>query len=445
MTQKKKNNIIIGSLCAVVLLMAVGYAAFSSILNIKGTSSISSNWKVLITNVVSKNIVGSASNKEEPSWEDLTATFKTNLVSPGDSIEYDITIENRGNLNAKLDKITLTDSNNEAIKFTSSGLEEGTELNAGGTATLTVKIEYDNNVTSQPENTEGTFTVTLDYSQKEGSGVVSQTAAEMLIATATDSGDGLYADEYEPGRYVYKGANPNNYITFNNEPWRIISVEADGSLKLIKMNKVANMAFDSQDNRNTGYCGLGNAIYFGCNAWAKSSNLVNGSLSGAVDKDSEVNTYLNTTYYNSLSNDIKDLIISHSFAVGPVEVFNDNLTNQISSEKSIIWNGKVGMITFSDFLRANSNKNQCGNFSLIGDNSEVCASTNYLLSLPKESNVWMISPSYNSEYDGFIVSEFEDEGGYGAKNINDILPIVYIKSDITLSGSGTSAEEYTIN
>ena len=36
------------------------------------------------------------------------------------------------------------------------------------------------------------------------------------------SGDGLYKDTYETGRYVYKGANPNNYITFNNELWRII-------------------------------------------------------------------------------------------------------------------------------------------------------------------------------------------------------------------------------
>ena len=62
----------------------------------------------------------------------------------------------------------------------------------------------------------------------------------MLIATATDSGDGLYADEYEPGRYVYKGANPNNYITFNNEPWRIISVESDGTLKLIKKGSIGN-------------------------------------------------------------------------------------------------------------------------------------------------------------------------------------------------------------
>ena len=27
------------------------------------------------------------------------------------------------------------------------------------------------------------------------------------------SGDGLYEDEYEEGRHVYKGANPNNYVS----------------------------------------------------------------------------------------------------------------------------------------------------------------------------------------------------------------------------------------
>ena len=224
MTQKKKNNIIIGSLCAVVLLMAVGYAAFSSILNIKGTSSISSNWKVLITNVVSKNIVGSASNKEEPSWEDLTATFKTNLVSPGDSIEYDITIENRGNLNAKLDKITLTDSNNEAIKFTSSGLEEGTELNVGENATLTVKVEYDNNITSQPENTEGTFTVTLDYSQKDEietpeptpfTGIVySRVVSTKALKNGSDiSGAEIFDNPSELGNYYLKHEIEDNKVT----------------------------------------------------------------------------------------------------------------------------------------------------------------------------------------------------------------------------------------
>ena len=135
--RRKKNNIIIGALCAVVLLMAVGYAAFQSVLNIKGTSNISSNWNILITNVTSKNIIGGASNVEDPKWENLTATFKTNLTAPGDSIEYDITVSNKGNLNATLDKITLSDPNNEAIIFTTSGLTEWYTLAAGQSTVLT--------------------------------------------------------------------------------------------------------------------------------------------------------------------------------------------------------------------------------------------------------------------------------------------------------------------
>ena len=86
MSQGKKRNIIIGSLCAVVLLMAVGYAAFQTVLNIQGTSNITSSWNVKITNVTSKNIVGTASNNGDPSFEELSATFKTSLQAPGDSI-----------------------------------------------------------------------------------------------------------------------------------------------------------------------------------------------------------------------------------------------------------------------------------------------------------------------------------------------------------------------
>ena len=98
MSKSKKRNIIIGGLCAIVLLMAVGYAAFQTVLNIQGTSNITSSWNVKITNVTSKNIKGTASNNGDPSFENLSATFKTNLQAPGDSIEYDITVTNNGNL-----------------------------------------------------------------------------------------------------------------------------------------------------------------------------------------------------------------------------------------------------------------------------------------------------------------------------------------------------------
>lgn len=52
---------------------------------------------------------------------------------------------------------------------------------------------------------------------------------ENMGGITTSGGDGLYKDVYESGRYIYKGVNPNNYITFNGEEagWRIISLESD--------------------------------------------------------------------------------------------------------------------------------------------------------------------------------------------------------------------------
>ena len=46
LSKKQKNNLIIGGLCCILLLMGIGYAAFNAQLKINGTSSISSEWKV---------------------------------------------------------------------------------------------------------------------------------------------------------------------------------------------------------------------------------------------------------------------------------------------------------------------------------------------------------------------------------------------------------------
>ena len=66
------------------------------------------------------------------------------------------------------------------------------------------------------------------------------------------SGDGIYKDEYESGRCVYRGENPNNYIRFNNELWRIIAREADGAYKIVR-NEVLpeDMPFDGNDYRDS--------------------------------------------------------------------------------------------------------------------------------------------------------------------------------------------------
>ncbi len=172
MNRTKKRNIIIGILCTVLLLMVVGYAAFQSALKINGTTTISSNWNIAVTQITSTTLSGDATNAEEPTGVGtLTATFKTNLVSPGDSMKYDITVTNSGTLPAKLEKLTVSKPNNDMITFETSGIEEGSTLTAGGTATLTIKVTYKDIAEgqSQPESTEGSLNITLDYVQDEGS------------------------------------------------------------------------------------------------------------------------------------------------------------------------------------------------------------------------------------------------------------------------------------
>ena len=166
---KNKKTIMIGILCALVCVMAVGYALLAQELNINGRASIDSTWKVEITNITEKDIVGDASSKETPSYTATTANFSVGLIQPGDSITYDIEVTNSGTLDAVLESIDVSMDENEAIIYTTSGLKKGAKLTKnGGKNTLTVKVEYNPEVTSQPTNLGKELTVTLNYEQDLG-------------------------------------------------------------------------------------------------------------------------------------------------------------------------------------------------------------------------------------------------------------------------------------
>ncbi|MCI9585748.1 MAG: hypothetical protein HFH45_03850, partial [Bacilli bacterium] len=363
--------------------------------------------------------------------------------------------------------ITLSDSNNPAIKFTSSGLEEGSELNAGDSAVLTVKVEYDSNVTSQPESTEGTFTVTLDYSQKDGASGTpgGETAADKLIATETTSGDGLYADDTEIGRYIYKGTTPSNYITFNNETWRIMSVESDGTLKIIRDTSIGNIAWDTagtRDKSTSTYCTTASSS--GCNAWAATSNLVNPpsdftlhypngnptidttTYSGTVTKDASLNTYLNTTYLGTIKEDSK-YIVNHNFNVGTPGNTTDteDIATDVSQEALYKWNGKIGLMNVTDVLKTTTNTT-CTSLKVgyDSDSTGYCNTNNWMWI--KSGSEWTVSP-YVFSNRGHVWRVLAD--GY-VRNITangtdlGVRPVLYLTSDIHLDGEGTQSNPYKV-
>ena len=88
----QRNYIIIG-LCAILVIMGVGYAAFSSQLKITGTSNIDSTWDVQITDIQSSVVVGTPTNQIEPTHDKLSATFHTKLYKPNDTMKYAIALK----------------------------------------------------------------------------------------------------------------------------------------------------------------------------------------------------------------------------------------------------------------------------------------------------------------------------------------------------------------
>lgn len=159
-------------LVCTLIIMSTGYAILTQVIKVDGTVTVERDWDVKITGITDGTPVGAAENEVAPSYDATTASFSTLLYNKGDSMTYSVTVENFGSWDAKLETITLTDSNNPAVKFTVSGVNEGDALPSGSTHVLTVKVEYNSAFTGELTNNVGTLTVSLIYVQDDSSTVV---------------------------------------------------------------------------------------------------------------------------------------------------------------------------------------------------------------------------------------------------------------------------------
>ena len=241
--RRQRNYIILG-LCSILLVMAAGYAAFRTQLTINGTSNISSEWKVLITDIQNSVLNGTPENSEEPSHTDTTATFKTKLYSPGDKMRYTVTVENRGSIDAVLKTIEKTDSSNEAIIFTINGIEQGDTLKAKGTTTFTVDVEYNSEVQIQPSNLTSNLEITLNYVQAgtTDEGEVLPAETNLMRSYTENSQLDYHNDEYREKITSIEILNNKNIPSDAVQSWDV-SERQDGSVMAWIINDQENEGF----------------------------------------------------------------------------------------------------------------------------------------------------------------------------------------------------------
>ena len=200
--------------------------------------------------------------------------------------------------------------------------------------------------------------------------------------------------------------------------WRIISIGADNTIKIMRNESIGNQVWDSADSNN----------------W---------------DRPADIKTYLNETYLPTVTTN-QDKIVSHTWSIGGVTYNNTDLSGQIADENGTqSQSTNVGMITASEYLRANTNTEQCGNMNTNNTNKATCLTTNWMQSIvPSDNFLWTISPLDSSSNYSFFVSGFTNFAGevnYSLViNSPGVYPVLHLTPSITLTGDGTEGNPFQI-
>ena len=295
------------------------------------------------------------------------------------------------------------------------------------------------------------------------------TAVEYIEQQYEYDGDGLKIDNTPDENMRYYGSNPNNYVKFNNELWRIIGV-FDNNVKLMRKNYLGGFSWDSSDsNVNKGK---------GINQWGESTDEEGNYYPGA-----KLQVYLNKRYYggdttvlcynadnntlacptSTLDEASKSLIDNHKWNTGAIEYktrtdtlafynaergtkgkicssgtfCNDTVTSKTE------WTGYIGLPYVTDWAYASS-ESVCETNMQKQDSSNnfICKNNNWM---QRSTMAWYLSPQYGQGSNVFVVVDKGNLGtGYAYASLS-VFPTIYLKSNVLIeSGNGTSSNPYIL-
>lgn len=170
MVDKKKKKMVITTLVCVLVFIAVGYALLTQAIKVGVEGTLNGVWDVYISGIKLKNSTGRAQEVNPASVSNkVNANFEVDLYMPGDSVEYEVTVKNDGNIDATLRTVTTNATNtNEDIRFTHT-IKQGEVLKKESETKFTFKIMFDERATTLPTNSDPIeVTMKLDYLQNTG-------------------------------------------------------------------------------------------------------------------------------------------------------------------------------------------------------------------------------------------------------------------------------------
>ena len=350
-------------------------------------------------------------------------------------------IVNLKEVNRLIDKVTLDveDTVNYKLRLwlDFGDLEdEAKEALVGQKIFLALKINGIQNVNKIPTGADTLIKLT---DNKDNSGLYT-------ITHAKDTTLQIGATE-DITEYRYRGASPKNYVTFNNEVWRILGVfptddgngNIENRIKIIKDQSIGNNYWNTVQVTST-------SSY---NNWTGATLM----------------KYLNATYYNSLTkdnsidmvDDVKYYLGGYKDVITPTPITIYDFERKISGSGTYFfktnptnWIGKVALMTASDYGYATEN---CEDKLLYNSDTTKgiigCNSTNWLYNI--KANEWLLNQYANSSTANTSVYYILNNGQiHGiASSINNSFstrPVLYLKPEVQITeGDGTSSNPYKLS
>ena len=341
-------------------------------------------------------------------------------------------IVNLKDVNRLIDKVTLDveDTVNYKLRLwlDFGDLEdEAKEALVGQKIFLALKINGIQNVNKIPT---GADTLVKLTNNKDNSGLytITHTKDSTLQIGATE----------DITEYRYRGASPKNYVTFNNEVWRIIGVfptddgtgNIENRIKIIKDQSIGNNYWNTTQVAST-------STY---NNWTGATLM----------------KYLNATYYNSLTNNgAIDMVDDAKYYLGGYT--NTNMTKDVMyqyerkisgsgtyyySSNPNSWTGKIGLMYASDYGYAASD--ECTQ-NLSSYNNTTCTSNNWLYNI--KVGEWILPQVGGNNGNVFYVHSYSNVSNCTVNN-NSLAsrPVLYLKPEVMIeSGDGTSSNPYKLS
>ena len=409
-------------------------------------------------------------------WVDYDATVeqaankvyssKINVIANPETTIVD-TLEAQFSLNEKTMTGTLSSNVTSATYCTSTDniCEPTTSANISG-GQYTVELQGNENKQMVCTRLNGT------------SKIICSNPVEIKLTTLVDAIKEAYQnstttlayDETVDNNLRYIGADPNNYVLFNDELWRIIGIFDENThgvagtelVKIIRDESIGNYSWDNKPS------GTGSSTSsYGSNDWSDSAlqvvlnegtyyNRTSGTCPSGRNGATTNCDFSNT----GLTNNAKSMIETVTWKLGGSSTYDDVTASMfyerergttVYSGHATEWVGEVGLMYPSDYGYATSggntaNREACLAKKLYNWNSSSfsdCKNNDWLFD--SSSYQWTLTPrsSYSDSvfyvyYNGNLLNS-SATNGIGAR------PSVYLKSNIVISGGdGSESNPYRL-